>query len=300
MNEQTRTRRRRYWVMLVVLIGSAYVARTSPGAAERNGRPPMLERVLAALAGPLERPAYRLADGLRAVAVSALWPRALESEAAVLQQQTEEDTRLSAALAAAVDPFKAPAGLETDAALLGWLQAASTPAVVLGRDPTGRRDLLLLGTGATAGARRGMSVISGADLVGGVDRVNRSTCVAYVVVDREFRAAARCVRSQDFLGTARGDGRGRLTLAEIPLGADLREGDVVVTGPDPHGPAPGLRIGTVEQVGLGQPAEEAVVGPAARAAVKLVATVRPMADLRKLREVAIAPGPDGVPAMPTP
>lgn len=280
-------------MLAIVLIGSAYVARTSPGAADRNGRPPMAERVVAALAAPLERPAYRLADGLRAVAVSVLWPRALESDIGECERRIGEQNRLSAALAAAVGASEAPQGFETDVALLSGLLAASTPAAVIGRDPTGRRDLLLLGAGATAGVTRGMSVVNGADIVGTVDRVNRSTSVAYVTTDRQFRAAARCVRSQDFLGTARGDGRGGLTLDEIPLGANLREGDVVVTGPDLNGPAPGLRLGTVGVVALERPVEKTPAGPDARASVKLALTVDPVADVGELREVRIVPGPRG-------
>lgn len=291
--EPHRRRRRNAWVLVIVAIAVAQLTRVSPRMAEEVGRPSALERTVAALCGPLLRASYRATDGLRGLGLAVSFPRRLIAEKEAYETTAGEREAVARALWSQVESSRLRSRLVTDGDQMTYQLSEGLPALVVGRDPTGRRILYQVNRGVTSGVARGMSLTSGPDLVGTIDRVNRSTAVAYAITDRRFAAEARSLRSGDYVGTVIGDGRGALVIQEIAPGADLREGDVLVTAATTDGPPPNLRLGTVERVGLDRfsadPGSEPSA-PAGTSPYRLWAVAAAYADLDAVRE-ALIPAP---------
>ncbi|MBD3174785.1 MAG: hypothetical protein GF320_06380 [Armatimonadia bacterium] len=291
--ERRGDRRRQVWALVIVSLAVIQLARSSPRAAEATGRPTMPERVTAALCGPVQRLGFRATSGLRDLGLAIAYPRRLLAETDQLEALAAETDAATQQLGARIEDAELRERLVIDADQMTHQLDRGIDVRVIGRDPTGRRALLQLDKGATAGIERGMSVATGPHLLGTVDRVNRSTCVAYSLTDAHFSAEARSMRSGDYVGTVVGDGGGGLSIDAVAPGADVREGDVLITAATTHGPPPDLRIGVVERVALGQSvlpeSDDRPLPPENRPYV-LTAYAVPTADVDRVR-VALVPAP---------
>lgn len=288
--EPRRDRRRNAWALILVTLAVVQLTRVSPRIAGSTGRPTVVERTIAALSGPVLRAGYRATDGVRELGLAVLFPRKLLADRESHEATANERKAASKAIWGQVEGLRLRSQLVTDTDQLTYQLQEGVPTRVIGRDPTGRSALLSLDRGATSGVVRGMSVSSGPDLIGIVDRVNRSTSVAYAVTDRRFSAEARSLRSGDYVGTVVGNGKGDLYIGDIAPGADLREGDVLVTAPTTEGPPPNLRLGVVERVGLERlslaQGTEDEVAPGTTP-YRLWALAVPAADIDAIREARI-------------
>lgn len=252
-SERPGSRRRQAMVFVVAILGSIYLSRLSLSSARESGRPsPVPERLIGAMAAPGERLAARTARGLRALTGAVFLPRAWRKESLEAGARAET-VRLATEALRAYAPEEgtesAPEIRSDTEPMLRSLERG-LPAQVLGADPTGRRRLILIGAGARDDVRSGMGVVLGPDLVGRVERVNRSTCVAHLCTDREFWAPVRCLRSGDYLGTIQGNGGDSLEVRSPPAGSDVREGDVLTTASSLDGLPAELRVAVVERVTL--------------------------------------------------
>lgn len=275
--------------LIVTAVGAWYLARASLLAAAHTGRPAAPERLVAALMGPGERLAYRLLARAHARALASFRPRALAVEAEQLAMRVDEALRAASALNETTQEAPPLPEFVSDAAALTSALADALPATVIGADPTGRRPLVQLDRGARHQVVRGLGLVCGPDLIGRIERVNRSTSVAILATDREFAVAVRCLRSNHYVGVAEGDGSRLLTVRRALAAADAREGDVLVTaGEYPRIPI-GVRVGVVERV-QSVPPELLSVDEGASAddtQLSLSLVVSPVADLRRLDEVGI-------------
>lgn len=125
----------------------------------------------------------------------------------------------------------------------GGLDVQLAPVLDIDLDPTRQR--LLLDAGARDGAAVGQSVIDAGGLVGQVIAVQAGTSTVLLLTDPDHAVPVMVARSGVRLlayGTGRSD---RLALANIPLSADVRVGDVVLTsGLGGRFPA-GFPVGTI-------------------------------------------------------
>jgi rod shape-determining protein MreC len=155
----------------------------------------------------------------------------------------------------------------------GGLDVQLAPVLDVDLDPTRQR--LLLDAGARDGVVVGQTVIDAGGLVGQIIAVQAGTATVLLLTDPDHAVPVMVARSGVRLLTY-GTGRsGRLALANIPLSADVRVGDVVLTsGLGGRFPA-GFPVGTI--VALHPDDSHAF----------LVGDVRPAARLDRGRDVLL-------------
>jgi rod shape-determining protein MreC len=155
----------------------------------------------------------------------------------------------------------------------GGLDVQLAPVLDVDLDPTRQR--LLLDAGARDGVVVGQTVIDAGGLVGQIIAVQAGPATVLLLTDPDHAVPVMVARSGVRLLTY-GTGRsGRLALANIPLSADVRVGDVVLTsGLGGRFPA-GFPVGTI--VALHPDDSHAF----------LVGDVRPAARLDRGRDVLL-------------
>jgi rod shape-determining protein MreC len=176
-----------------------------------------------------------------------------------------------------------------DAAQRGSLDVQLAPILDVDLDPTRQR--LVLDAGSRDGVREGQSVIDARGLLGQVTRVGPLHSDVLLITDPDHAVPAVVARSGVRLmvyGSGRADA---LHAADVPLSADVRAGDVLLTSGMGARFPPGFTIGTVG----------ALVPDDSRAFLE--GEVKPTAQLDRgrdvllLRRVIVAPPK---PAAPTP
>ena len=155
----------------------------------------------------------------------------------------------------------------------GGLDVQLAPVLDIDLDPTRQR--LLLDAGARDGVVLGQAVIDAGGLVGQIIGVQAGTATVLLLTDPDHAVPVMVARSGVRL-LAYGSGRSdRLALANVPLSADVRIGDVVLTsGLGGRFPA-GFPVGTI--VALHPDDSHAF----------LVGDVRPAARLDRGRDVLL-------------
>ena len=155
----------------------------------------------------------------------------------------------------------------------GGLDVQLAPVLDVDLDPTRQR--LLLDAGARDGVVLGQAVIDAGGLVGQIIAVQAGTATVLLLTDPDHAVPVMVARSGVRLLTY-GSGRSdRLALANVPLSADVRIGDVVLTsGLGGRFPA-GFPVGTI--VALHPDDSHAF----------LVGDVRPAARLDRGRDVLL-------------
>lgn len=145
-----------------------------------------------------------------------------------LQVEAEENTRLRGLLGAAER---------------GGLDVQLAPILDIDMEPTRQR--LLLDAGSRQGVRQGQSVIDAGGLLGQIIAVTPGTATVLLLTDLDHAVPVVVPRNGVRL-VAYGVGRSdRLELRNIPVSADLEEGDVVVTSGLGGRFPPGFPVGTV-------------------------------------------------------
>ncbi len=155
----------------------------------------------------------------------------------------------------------------------GGLDVQLAPVLDIDLDPTRQR--LLLDAGTRDGVSLGQAVIDAGGLVGQIIAVQAGTATVLLLTDPDHAVPVMVARSGVRL-LAYGSGRSdRLALANVPLSADVRIGDVVLTsGLGGRFPA-GFPVGTI--VALHPDDSHAF----------LVGDVRPAARLDRGRDVLL-------------
>ena len=118
---------------------------------------------------------------------------------------------------------------------------------VIAREPTNWFHALLLDKGESSGIKEGSVVITPQGLVGRVIKVNRNSSRVLLLTDPGSEIGALVQRSR-IQGVIQGKG-GYLILKYLPLGADVREGDLVITSGLEGGLFPkGLALGRIREI----------------------------------------------------
>ncbi len=143
-------------------------------------------------------------------------------------------------------------------------------ASVVGVDVSPWFRSVLLDRGRADRVRSGMPVVADTGVVGLVTATSEHAAKTMLLVDRQSAIDGIVQRSRA-RGIVRGLGRDRLDFEFVVRGADVREGDVVITSGLGGVYPKGLRIGEV--VGVGEPGDADLIQQA---------TLRPAVDLGRL------------------
>ena len=144
---------------------------------------------------------------------------------------------------------------------------------VIGRDPSHWSQTILLGRGRQEGVQVDMAVIGTKGLVGRIVEVEENWSKALLLTDASSKVGAILERNREAgLLTGASDG-GLLTLEYLSAGADIREGDKVLTAGFGEIFPKGIIIGEV--VGFGRRKED----------LFMYAKVQPAEHLSQLEEV---------------
>ena len=216
-------------------------------------------------------------SGLSAVAngvgdAATVLPRAGEvaAENRKLKRQVEEMRRRNASLAEdSLEIERLRALLKLRSALPQHVVAAA----VIGRQLTRWPTALVIDKGRADGIRPRQPVIAAGGLVGRIYSVSARSAVAIPLIDLNSSAGAMAQRSRS-AGILEGDGE-QCRLRYLPLHADVKPGDVVISSGLGGVFPKGIMIGAVESVSRDD-----------AAAVKS-AVVRPSVDLSRLEEVLV-------------
>lgn len=169
------------------------------------------------------------------------------------------------------------------AAERGGLDVQLASILDIDLDPTRQR--LVLAAGSGAGVRQGQSVIDAGGLVGQIIAVTPATATVLLLTDPDHAVPALVARNGVRL-VAYGRGRSdQLEVSNIPLSADVKVGDEIITSGLGGRFPPGFPVGTVSEL---HPDDSRAF---------LVATLKPAAQLDRGRDVLllrqVAQGPAG-------
>ncbi|MFZ0216575.1 MAG: rod shape-determining protein MreC [Candidatus Dormiibacterota bacterium] len=185
--------------------------------------------------------------------------RQLAAEVAELQATQSQNAQLRAAL-----QFQQQAHDRTVA------------APVVARDPDGLQRSLTIAEGSAAGIRVGMTVVTGAGLVGRVRTVQAHSAVVQTTADPQFSIAVQTATTS-LNGTAQG---GRVALpVQLTIGPSVQPqgGEAVVTAGTGGVPA-GIPVGILSTVGQG-------------AGLHVAGAITPLEDLSQVTFVVVVLGP---------
>lgn len=221
-------------------------------------------------------PLYRLAGapsaGLHALTVAFAERKTLTEE----NQRLREDlllanAKLNRMAAVAEQNQRLKELLDTQRSLELNVQLARVIGVDLGPG----EDRIMLGVGANSGIRVGQPVIDARGVMGQVVHVLPSTSVVMLVTDPAHAIPVTVERTglrTIAYGTRDGNG---LVLPDIPMAADVRAGDRLLTSGLGGRFPPGFPVGTISQV---QPAATGMF---------LQASAKPAADLDRSEDVLL-------------
>lgn len=146
------------------------------------------------------------------------------------------------------------------------------PAAVTAADSSNLSRTIVIDKGASSGVKRDTVVISQAGLAGRVIDSSSNMSRVSLIVDPVFRAGCIISRSRQ-IGIIYGGHSGMCIMRYIPLDADIKEGDEVLTSGFSDVYPKGLMIGTVLKV-VREPR-----------GLSLSAVVKPATDFNRLEEV---------------
>lgn len=161
--------------------------------------------------------------------------------------------------------------------LLGFKESVSRkfiPAMVIGRDPSGTGNTIIIDKGKRDGVYKDMVVISGSGLVGRVRECGLSIARVLLITDRDSVVGAIVQRTRDE-GAIAGNDISGLLMRYLELSSDVKEGDKVITSGFSSIFEKGLLIGGVIAV-----TKDA-------SGLYLNAIVRPEVDMARLEEVLV-------------
>lgn len=153
------------------------------------------------------------------------------------------------------------------------------PAEVIGRGPERATNSIIIDGGEDEGLKANQSVISADGLVGKIIRVGRKRSNVLLLLDPDCKASSLVERGKVY-SIMECDGE-RCYLRGVPLYADVKEGDSVVTSGWGGIFPTGLKLGVVEDVS------------SQKSALLKKVKVKPTVDFTSLKEVFILQGGPG-------
>lgn len=173
-------------------------------------------------AGVLNRVTLQIVGGVEdLVELQTLRQRNADLEEALARYQTE-----------LVELREIASDYQRLAELLDYTTRASNQqflaADVIGIDQMALRRTLTINRGTRDGIAVGMPVVTGKGLVGRVIAVGATSARVLLITDRDSAVSAR-LQSTRAVGSVRGQTSGSLRMEMIPLGQQVRVGDLVIT-----------------------------------------------------------------------
>lgn len=121
------------------------------------------------------------------------------------------------------------------------------PAKIVVQNHDGFSHAFLLDVGSDDGVSTGMPVLAGEGLVGRTVSISKHNSVVQVLDDINYRVGAMIQRSR-VTGVAQNVDADRIILNYVPLTADVKLGDVVITSGNSDLYPKGIEIGLVSEV----------------------------------------------------
>jgi len=121
---------------------------------------------------------------------------------------------------------------------------SAVPANVIGRDPENWNSVLVIDKGKEDGVDQGMPVVSALGVVGKVAEAGADKSKVVLLTDPSFSVAALVKRSRE-VGLVSGSLQGLSQMRYLSAGADVQEGDVVITSKLSSAFPEGLVVGEV-------------------------------------------------------
>lgn len=235
------TERRARWLLVILL--SVQLILLSLQVPDPGGRSSRLEAVLVRLAAPFPRAVALVAGRVDAVRRRLAQRRALLEENGRLRQQVEELRREQVRrFGLEEDLGRLTEALDYSRPYAGALQ----PADIVYVDHASWLQTLLLYVGAEP-VERNSPVVSAEGLVGRVILTAGPYAKVQLLTDRAASVGAMIVRTRR-QGIVRGLARGSLEMVYVPLQADVRPGDRVISAGIDGVFTRGIPIGTVTRV----------------------------------------------------
>ena len=264
--------------LLIVLAVLMCVAMTAL-AIQQRARFPLVNRMVAAVVGPVNGTMLKLHDSLVNMEENNRSKASLQAENLALKRQLDQLTGAA---------FRIE-NLEAENALLNKLvgykdahqEQKLLPARVIALNMGELRDACLVDKGQEDGVQQGMLIIAGSGLAGVVDEVYPSSSRMTIISSSRTRIGARVLRAESRavgVVTGRSLTGATLKLQYLPREADIKEGDSIVTSGVGGKYPPGIYIGTVGKV-------EVDAG-----GLQKLAQVTPAANLTSLEKVFILVG----------
>lgn len=184
-----------------------------------------------------------------------------------------------------IDPLKQHLLLQEEAIkenarfrdLLGFKKRSVFPSLaanVIMRDPTNWAAVVIIDKGHKHGVRQGMPVVTPLGVVGKIAEVGERISKVTLLTDSRFSVAATIERTRE-QGLVSGTLRGICRMQYLPVSADIKVGDTILTSKISSFFPPGLMIGTVVSI------EENFASPT------LECLVRPAVALSQIEEVLV-------------
>lgn len=235
---------RRLRLTLVLLLLTAFTLTAVDYNSSQTGPLAALRRGVDTIFGPVERAVGGAASSV-GNALGGL-PRlgSYQSDNKKLQQ---ENARLNGTIASMAGLQCQVDQLNQLMHLVNYTHYHPVPAHVVSVGPTSEFEwTATIDAGSADGIREGMTVVTGAGLVGRTKGVSTHTARVLLLADSDFTVGGTLI-SQSSVGFARGNGSKAMTYSLASTRSVVRKGDVLLTtGSDTY--APGVPIGTVTSV----------------------------------------------------
>jgi rod shape-determining protein MreC len=261
---------------LLVVLGVLMCMFLTALAIQQRARFPMVNRMVAAVVGPVNGTVLKLHDSLVSMEENNRSKASLQAENTALKKQLDQLT----GAAFRIENLEAENALLNK--LVGYKEAHQEqkllPARVIALNLGELRDACLVDKGREDGVQQGMLLIAGSGLAGVIDEVYPSTSRMTIISSSRTRIGARVLRADSRavgVVTGRSLAGAALKMQYLPREADIKEGDRIVTSGVGGKYPPGIYIGTVGKV-------EVDAG-----GLQKLAQVEPAANLTSLEKVFI-------------
>jgi rod shape-determining protein MreC len=235
---------RRLRLTLVLLLLTAFTLTALDFNSAQTGPLAALRRGIDTVFGPVQRAVGGAASSV-GNALGGL-PR-LGSYQSDNKALTAENDRLRGQLAASAGLQCQVDQIHALMHLVDYTKYAVVPARVVSVGPSGEFEwVATIDAGRVDGVKDGMTVVTGAGLVGRTRAVSGHTAQVLLLADPEFKVGGTLI-GQSAVGFASGNGAKPMTYSLASTRSVVRKGDVLLTtGSDTY--APGVPIGTVTKV----------------------------------------------------
>jgi rod shape-determining protein MreC len=261
---------------LLVVLGVLMCMSLTALAIQQRARFPLVNRMVAAVVGPVNGTVLKLHDSLVSMEENNRSKASLQAENAALKKQLDQLT----GAAFRIENLEAENALLNK--LVGYKEAHQEqkllPARVIALNLGELRDACLVDKGREDGVQQGMLIIAGSGLAGVIDEVYPSTSRMTIISSSRTRIGARVLRADSRavgVVTGRSLAGAALKMQYLPREADIKEGDRIVTSGVGGKYPPGIYIGTVGKV-------EVDAG-----GLQKLAQVEPAANLTSLEKVFV-------------